>query len=515
MSLTEVDARELVEAHRAGDERAFTEIARVAYPSLYHHAQRRLRDHHAAEDAVQETFARAFRALPRFEGDFRLHAWLHRILANVCADEGSRRGREVELNVRVSSVTEVEAPDPLDLTVTSETRASVTRALVDLPDSYRSAVALRYLDDLSYREIAAATGVSEENARARVARGRAALQRVLHRGLGALVLVVPGLRRPQPAATSVQVSAATSADVSGTAAGPLTNVTTQLAGHAAQLAPTVTRLTEASASMGGGRSTMVANVVGAVAAAMVPAAYTIIEQRASEPSAAVVAAEPTQRDTPDDRTSASVLPSDLTATGATTVTILSAGDPTIAGLGTKPPTTKPTRSTAASPAATPQAPPVTHPDRRGAVASDELTVARAASQLRLSGAVGFAAVDKGAYPEPGRSGTLSGAIDLGERAQDGRCPATAAFDFVLDGTSYALHLSGQVLEEARDGGGTRYRFTGTYQLDRAADLGLDTAGPAVWTLDISDGTSGDAPPASSVLRLSLGGQAEQSGAPQP
>lgn len=521
MSLTEVHARGLVEAHRAGDERAFTEIARTAYPSLYHHALRRLRDHHAAEDAVQETFVRAFRALPRFDGEFRLHAWLHRILLNVCSDEGSRRGREGDLTARVGSVVPVDVPDPADVAIAAEARESLASALGDLPDRYRFAVSLRYVDDLSYREIAVATGVSEENARARVARGRAALRRVLQRGFGALVLVLPGLRRVDPAPTGAEATLASanaavgSASVGSVTVGsvtPLANVTSQLAGHAAQLAPTVTRLSEVSASMGGGRSTMVANVVGAVAAAMVPAAYTIMDHGASAPPPAVVVAGSSQHPTSSAPAVAPVTPSDLPSAGGTdaAVTSLATGAPTLATTNTTPRRAATTTASTPAPTLAPAvAPPVSNPDRRGAVVADGLTVTRDAARLHLSGAIGFAAVDKGADPEPGRSGTLAGTIDIGEPAEDGRCAATGLLDLVIDGRTYLLRLDGEVVEEATgESSGTRYRFVGTYELDGAADLGLDPAGQGAWTLHVARGSAGDPPAESSALRLSLGGPAE-------
>src|SRR6478736_2139411 len=151
MAMTTVDERLLVEAHNGGDSEAFASIVNEYSSSLYAHAMMRLGEPRAAEDAVQETFLRAYRAMPRFEGEFHLRAWLHRILTNVCFDEGDRRRREVRAFDRAA-------------------------ALASLPVAYREALELRYVEQLSFREVADATGVSEENARARVHRGRAALR---------------------------------------------------------------------------------------------------------------------------------------------------------------------------------------------------------------------------------------------------------------------------------------------------------------------------------------------------
>ena len=94
MAITEFEAQALVRAHQAGDERAFEQIVRTQYQALYAHAYKRLSNHESAEDAVQDTLLRAYRALPNLDGDLRLQAWLHRILTNVCHDEGNRRMRQ-------------------------------------------------------------------------------------------------------------------------------------------------------------------------------------------------------------------------------------------------------------------------------------------------------------------------------------------------------------------------------------------------------------------------------------
>ena len=89
-----VDDKELVAAHQAGDEEAFEELVREYRPALFAHGRRKLYCDAAAEDAVQEALVRAFRALPKFNGEYRLGPWLHRIMANVCVDEVNRRQSE-------------------------------------------------------------------------------------------------------------------------------------------------------------------------------------------------------------------------------------------------------------------------------------------------------------------------------------------------------------------------------------------------------------------------------------
>ena len=73
-------------------------------------ALRRLGDPAAAEDAVQDAFIRAFRNLERFDGDYHLDAWLHRILTNTCHDIGRRRGRDTRLFDRACTEVDVDEP---------------------------------------------------------------------------------------------------------------------------------------------------------------------------------------------------------------------------------------------------------------------------------------------------------------------------------------------------------------------------------------------------------------------
>lgn len=187
MAARSVDDRRLVDLHKAGDEEAFASIVTAYHRELMSHARRRLHDPRAAEDAVQEALLRAFRALPRFNGEYKLGAWLHRIVENVCADEGNRRRREGELTDRVASLPAIPEADVADSAIADP---EVTEALQSLSPSYREALVLRYVEGLPYREVAAKTGVSEENARARAHRGRAVLRRVLKgQGRGAAALI--------------------------------------------------------------------------------------------------------------------------------------------------------------------------------------------------------------------------------------------------------------------------------------------------------------------------------------
>ena len=85
-----IDDRELVAAHRAGERDAFDELVREHRRPLLAHAKNKLHCSDAAQDALQETLVRAYKALPKFNGEYRLGPWLHRIMSNVCVDEVHR-----------------------------------------------------------------------------------------------------------------------------------------------------------------------------------------------------------------------------------------------------------------------------------------------------------------------------------------------------------------------------------------------------------------------------------------
>ena len=95
-----IDDPRLIESFRAGENDAFEALVRAHRPALYRHALRKLSDHAAAEDAVQETFMRAYKSRTRVNDDWQLRPWLHQICANVCIDEANRRRKEAHKTSR-------------------------------------------------------------------------------------------------------------------------------------------------------------------------------------------------------------------------------------------------------------------------------------------------------------------------------------------------------------------------------------------------------------------------------
>ncbi len=200
-----LEDRDLVLAYQAGDDDAFAELVREYRPQLLGHARRKLGCPEAAEDAVQEALVRALRAMPRFNGNYLVGPWLHRILSNVCSDEGNRKRREGEKTERFASNDRALNPpstieDELGLDIDDSELAD---AVDNLSEQYREALMLRFVEELSYEEVAAKAGVSEENARARVSRARSAVRAALKLAAAAPVALIGLLRRGERAAAAV------------------------------------------------------------------------------------------------------------------------------------------------------------------------------------------------------------------------------------------------------------------------------------------------------------------------
>ena len=169
----EIDPRDLQQARR-GDPRAFGVLIRHYDEGLRALAYRLLGDRDRMDDALQEAYVRAFRALPRFRGDASPGTWLYRIAYNACVDE-LRRDRRV---VPLDAVRERSDPRPgADEAVPA--RRQLAEALAALGPEDRAAVLLVDAQGFDYRSAAEILGIPEGTVASRLNRARAALRRFL------------------------------------------------------------------------------------------------------------------------------------------------------------------------------------------------------------------------------------------------------------------------------------------------------------------------------------------------
>jgi RNA polymerase sigma-70 factor (ECF subfamily) len=193
MSLYADDA-ELVARLRAGDEGAFEQLVRRTTGSLLATARRFVRSEEDARDVVQSAFVRAFQALPKFRQESRLSTWLHRIVVNESLGRLRRRHDDVELdeNLLPRFVADGHQVQPTTdwsdsaeaALQRSETRAIVQAAIDQLPDSYRTVLMLRDIEEVEAPEAAEMLGITTNLLKVRLHRARQALRTLLERQLG-------------------------------------------------------------------------------------------------------------------------------------------------------------------------------------------------------------------------------------------------------------------------------------------------------------------------------------------
>lgn len=166
--------RELVLAAQSGNEEAFAELVRAHERRAYAVARSIVLTHEDAEDAVQEGFLHAYRALYRFLPDQAFGAWLHRIVANAALDITRRRKvRDAEaLNEAIASPFR----DPAEA---SELRRRLEGALGSLSGRQRSVIVLHDIEGYKHSEIGRMLGIPEGTARSDLHHARARLREVL------------------------------------------------------------------------------------------------------------------------------------------------------------------------------------------------------------------------------------------------------------------------------------------------------------------------------------------------
>jgi RNA polymerase sigma-70 factor, ECF subfamily len=158
----------LVRAAQNGDVDAFEELVRRYQTSIYRVALRILGSRADAQDVVQETFVRAWRALPRFRHDSAISTWLYRIVTRRALDKiASCRSTGTLDEVEVEA-----GPDPAQAAEDQERLRAVKQAIAKLPPDQRAALVLREFEGLSYQEVAHVLGASVPAIKTRIHRAR-------------------------------------------------------------------------------------------------------------------------------------------------------------------------------------------------------------------------------------------------------------------------------------------------------------------------------------------------------
>jgi RNA polymerase sigma-70 factor (ECF subfamily) len=175
---------DLLALARGGDADAFAELIRAHQTLAFRTAMLITRNAADAEDAAQEAFVKAWRALPRFRSGQPLRPWLLTIVANQARDRRRAAGRREGLWLRAAGEERPEggaAPSPEGALLAGETRSDLLGALGTLRDEDRLVLGCRFLLDLGEAETAAALGVRPGTVKSRTSRALARLREVVDR----------------------------------------------------------------------------------------------------------------------------------------------------------------------------------------------------------------------------------------------------------------------------------------------------------------------------------------------
>jgi RNA polymerase sigma-70 factor (ECF subfamily) len=177
----------LVDRVKRGDMHAFEMLVVKYQRRVQRLVARMVRDPEQVEDIAQETFIRAYRALPQFRGESAFYTWLYRIAVNtakktlmdmkrdpvVTESALASRGESNETSSLENELSTAETPEAV--LASREIARTVNAAIEALPDDLRQAIVLREIEGLAYEEIASAMNCPIGTVRSRIFRAREAI----------------------------------------------------------------------------------------------------------------------------------------------------------------------------------------------------------------------------------------------------------------------------------------------------------------------------------------------------
>ena len=185
--MTEYSDHQLVERVKQGDQKAFELLVYKYERKIERLVSRMVRDSDAVADIVQETFIKAYRALPNFRGEAQFYTWLYRIAVNTAKKfllEEKRSpiykdtiNKDDETFSAEDRLIDIETPETV--LAARQISEAVNSAIEALPEELRQSITLREIEGLSYEEIAEAMGCPVGTVRSRIFRAREAIAKKL------------------------------------------------------------------------------------------------------------------------------------------------------------------------------------------------------------------------------------------------------------------------------------------------------------------------------------------------
>jgi RNA polymerase sigma-70 factor (ECF subfamily) len=175
----------LIERCLAGDQAAWEEIVRLHRRKVFNIAYKFVGKHDLAEDLTQDIFLKLYRSLDTFDRRANFQTWLISVSRNLCIDHyrSVRKEREtINRDVDASTLTPVSRDRSAYSQLELRDRVQLLRAALDmLPDTLRTAVLMRDIQELTYQEIADKLHVPEGTVKSRINRGRTELSRQIQK----------------------------------------------------------------------------------------------------------------------------------------------------------------------------------------------------------------------------------------------------------------------------------------------------------------------------------------------
>jgi len=197
VALTPDTEAQLVARLLERDERAFNTLVREYERRIFALVLRMIGNRAEAEDLAQEVFVQVFKAIGSFRGESKLSTWIYRIAINLCKNRSKylrvrHSDDQQELaaveerigprDAKGASVSQVAGPD--EVVAGKQVELIVQQAILELEPSFRECLVLRDVEDLSYEEIGAITGLPEGTVKSRIHRARGQLREIVERALG-------------------------------------------------------------------------------------------------------------------------------------------------------------------------------------------------------------------------------------------------------------------------------------------------------------------------------------------
>ncbi|WP_221569339.1 MULTISPECIES: RNA polymerase sigma factor SigW [Bacillaceae] len=183
----DITVKRLVRSVKKGDQKAFEELVEIYKDKVYHIVYRMLGNVHESEDIAQEAFVRAYIHIEKYNEAHKFSTWLYRIATNLTIDRIRKKKPDYYLDAELAggegltlySQIAVAEQLPEEKVETFELQDRIQKEIMHLPPKYRSAIALKYLEELSLKEISDILQIPVSTVKTRIHRGREALRKRL------------------------------------------------------------------------------------------------------------------------------------------------------------------------------------------------------------------------------------------------------------------------------------------------------------------------------------------------